>query len=697
MVEKVRLPDTDVHVLETDKMNNKRHFAQSIDCLIDAYRANQWPETASGRTGIAGISHFHLWGQPTETRAFEQAMAWANTFCPEVREWIIHLEDLPNQLLIDTALASIRKKAQKWRINYVLDDPAKGVQELEKLHSALRIHYPELDIGDPSLTFKITIPLTGRSSSYFFPLWYWLDSHGYGFQVTINLDEIVEAENLYGLALCLENLANCNTVKFADREQYRLMRDAVLDGEIDRLQPEKSVLLAEGEREKLREVIRQGVLALPSPNLSYMKTAGYYIKSSKINQLFKLAGTLTSFLTRGLQRSRELGVDQDTEAPPRILVLGWYGTETVGDKAILGGLLGEISKRHPDFELTLLSSLPFYSEQTLRELGYEQRSVVMPYDYGKIEKIMPDHDLVAIGGGPLMDLVEMLDLVLVFRIARLHGVSTVIAGCGIGPVRWPFTRLAVRYLFNGSELSIVRDQNSLHELKKLGLNTDKVICGADPSFAYTTSALDGRRNNSDAPMLGMGIRELPQKYTRDLSKQERLGLRDNLRRTCAEIADRFIGQFGGKVHLIPMHTLHVGGDDRWIQSDIVNLAENKASVIAHTDHHSARETLELIVSMDLYVSMRYHSLLFATACNVPSAVLDYSRGGKVYSFAEEADFLNSTLDIVAVDADRLWSILQELWRRRTVDADMKSDPLPGFVERSRLVGELIAVHLGQIR
>ncbi len=43
----------------------------------------------------------------------------------------------------------------------------------------------------------------------------------------------------------------------------------------------------------------------------------------------------------------------------RILIIGWYGTETIGDRAILAGLISFFSKVYRCFEIKIGSLYPF--------------------------------------------------------------------------------------------------------------------------------------------------------------------------------------------------------------------------------------------------------------------------------------------------------------------------------------------------
>ncbi len=54
----------------------------------------------------------------------------------------------------------------------------------------------------------------------------------------------------------------------------------------------------------------------------------------------------------------------------QIVITGWYGTETVGDKAILAQIMERYRAEYgPDVALTISSIHPFVTRRTLYELG----------------------------------------------------------------------------------------------------------------------------------------------------------------------------------------------------------------------------------------------------------------------------------------------------------------------------------------
>ena len=49
----------------------------------------------------------------------------------------------------------------------------------------------------------------------------------------------------------------------------------------------------------------------------------------------------------------------------RLAILGWYGTETLGDRAILAGLLSLFADLGEDVEIDLGSIHPFFTERRM--------------------------------------------------------------------------------------------------------------------------------------------------------------------------------------------------------------------------------------------------------------------------------------------------------------------------------------------
>ena len=111
----------------------------------------------------------------------------------------------------------------------------------------------------------------------------------------------------------------------------------------------------------------------------------------------------------------------------KITIIGWYGTETIGDRAILAGLISFFNKTYDDFEIKLGSLYPFFSQRTINEdYGFYKEiikkdikiDIFNSKDSKDLLNAIKDSDLVVMGGGPLMDLNELFMVEYAFKKAK---------------------------------------------------------------------------------------------------------------------------------------------------------------------------------------------------------------------------------------------------------------------------------------
>lgn len=127
----------------------------------------------------------------------------------------------------------------------------------------------------------------------------------------------------------------------------------------------------------------------------------------------------------------------------KIVIIGWYGTETIGDRAIIAGLISFFNKTFDNFELSIGSIYPFYSQRMINE-DYEFWTKILNYNLkldifdSKVTKelnnAIKNADLVVMGGGPLMHISPMYMIEYAFKKAKKEKKLTAILGCGVGPI-----------------------------------------------------------------------------------------------------------------------------------------------------------------------------------------------------------------------------------------------------------------------
>lgn len=320
----------------------------------------------------------------------------------------------------------------------------------------------------------------------------------------------------------------------------------------------------------------------------------------------------------------------------KICILGWYGTENLGDRAILDGLFHIFYRLYGKCNIFLGSIHPILTERTLLEDGriYEESCPgikIILFDEkntAELRSYIKKSELIAMGGGPFMDILELDCMDYAFRYARKLGIKTAVLGCGIGTidnVRWQETS---RRIFENSDLIIFRDKNSAEHARQRYCQEKEVYALDDPAalsiFRYKNSHPNERQN-----YLVINYRKFP-KF--DGEQECRIEKEDFLK-LIIRASECF-----PEVRLMPMHTFFVGGDDREYFTELLWGSDFKNVSVLHKPMN-LKEAYELISGAGALIGMRYHCVVMQTILNGNNYILDYTpKGkGKIGSFLQMAD------------------------------------------------------------
>ncbi|MDD3037278.1 polysaccharide pyruvyl transferase family protein [Bacteroides sp.] len=327
-----------------------------------------------------------------------------------------------------------------------------------------------------------------------------------------------------------------------------------------------------------------------------------------------------------------------------ITVIGWYGTETIGDRAILAGLIRIFGELYDDFEIKLGSLFPVLSERTLLEDGHffkscsrqhlSSMSVFPSLNHRILKKEIYSSDLLIVGGGPLMDMPLLYMLEYAFQIAQKYCVKCALLGCGWGPLHQKEYISCVNKIIQMSDLNIFRDSQSEKECRLyLSKEDSKTTYLIDPAFLaadyYLQKNIDVLRQEA---FVSVNFRDIAlDQYKGDslvYEKQFKLLLSELVEKTSVPIK------------LIPMHTFTIGGDDRIILDKIQKQMGNEQILVQH-DPLSLEETMNIYYHSLLCVGMRFHSIVLQTVLNGKNYLLDYTDPvtGKIVGMLDELQLL----------------------------------------------------------
>jgi polysaccharide pyruvyl transferase CsaB len=360
----------------------------------------------------------------------------------------------------------------------------------------------------------------------------------------------------------------------------------------------------------------------------------------------------------------------------RIVLLGWYGSDNVGDEAVLQAVVEALRSRGLH-DLHVLSVNP---AKTLTRLNLpaSPRSLLHPRT---LRAMWGARALVLGGGGLIQDGTSVYNLplyALFVAVARLLGLKVVGWGLGVEPVWTLLGKLLTRFICGASHHFSVRDHMSLCLLQRAGVPTHRVKVTADPAFLIAPEPVpDPRRGGK--PLVIFCLRQLSDNhpglnlhYLLPVSVRTRLGLgwrppparRERFVQALAQAVGVCVRRLGADVVLLP---LWPGRDD-----DMLLAVEQAAARLGVPGERLRRAQVEpspgkvagYISYADMLVSMRLHSIIFAVSEGVPVLALAYAR--KVQGVMRE---LGAARWVVEVDLrvpspEELEHKIRRLWEER---------------------------------
>jgi polysaccharide pyruvyl transferase WcaK-like protein len=334
-----------------------------------------------------------------------------------------------------------------------------------------------------------------------------------------------------------------------------------------------------------------------------------------------------------------------------ICVLGWYGTETLGDRAILDGICVVFSKTYGKAHVRLGSLNPFVTHRTMVEDGgiYAQNAPGISlscFDVKNAHALRDEikkADMVLMGGGPIMDLDELNIVCYAFHRARKLKKRTMVFGCGLGPLyQKRYEKVAERILGYADDI-VFRDRLSSEMAVR-------IFGGGNYRYAFDPAVLSvgeyvAERETGRGNGIAVNLRDFPASVYGEKNRLT-FGL---LKGLFAELSARF-----GSVVLVPMHTFGVGGDDRRFFAELLSDGGPGDVRALHTPPN-LHELYGVFSDSFGCIGMRYHSVLMQTFLNGNNVVFDYTEKG----VGKIGGFLDMLGDAGGFYESRYWNIQEE--------------------------------------
>lgn len=352
---------------------------------------------------------------------------------------------------------------------------------------------------------------------------------------------------------------------------------------------------------------------------------------------------ITPVYAKGARRTNPSGA---------ILLCGWYGTETLGDRAILGGLRRLIAEELPDVPVEIASLEPYVTHETRRVMPELNVRAVVGLAEAMERSARGDYRIVAVAGGPMMTGVrEVLDLKRLLAVAAAAGARTALLGCGLGPLERRGARFfAIRQMIRDAAICVLRDRPSAELAMEFG-RRGPTLAGIDPAFFWAEFQSEVMLEPSSRPSVALAWRDWPLvEYAADLPATAANFIKTKFESELVRLVDVLRQRGVSEVIPVCMHTLAVGGDDRAFYRRLFRDRPELGIKVAMR-RRTPVEEVTLLRRADAVVAMRFHSCVFSLALKKPFVALDYTRGGKISGLLSDTGNLDRLVSLEQFDGE----------------------------------------------
>jgi polysaccharide pyruvyl transferase WcaK-like protein len=357
---------------------------------------------------------------------------------------------------------------------------------------------------------------------------------------------------------------------------------------------------------------------------------------------------------------------------PRITLLGSNSGKNLGDAAILASIIDILSKEIPDTEFFVPTTNPaFIKKHYLQKYNIKPVNV-MPWT-GSIRlagiptlRCMAKSDLALICDGiifgkklfnPAFNF--LITLIFLLPWAKMCGCKLVCYSCGIGPFPGFWSKIFARWTINACDLVIFREEDSKRLAEELGVKKEIQITG-DAAFlnqvASEERALEICKSegiNLSQPLLGINVTKYVDSW---LSESEQVSDKSVF---LLELAR---GINGAKDSLTDPFLPLIFSTHPMDEPFCFELADYVNGKVIHNSTYLSHDIQAVMRKCSLFLGMRFHSLVLASAVECPIIGLIYAP--KVRGFMRLLDCEDLGLELSELSSDKLTDKILAAWKDR---------------------------------
>jgi len=329
----------------------------------------------------------------------------------------------------------------------------------------------------------------------------------------------------------------------------------------------------------------------------------------------------------------------------RVLLIGAYGGEHIGDAAILAGVLFRIHRRRGTTAAIVMSQRPGHTRHLLAMLDTPFKLDVEPYEPSAIRACLPRVNAVVFAGGPLIDLPrQLVKHLYTVALARRRQLPFLVEGIGPGPFpRWPSEWTARRIVGMAERISVRTSTDGESRLMR-GLAPD---LAGDPAFDYLATrgpALTRVRerdmvwierllhDTAGRVLVGVNLRPIRHLWTVGVPRAKRPAytrfVEARFEERCAEGLRLFHQRSPVPPTFIffPMNAIQFGMSDLRSAYRLARALRGEVDFRVWQGDASLDGVVALLRRLDIVIAMRFHAAIFALAQGRRVIGIDYRVG-----------------------------------------------------------------------
>ncbi|RMD86585.1 MAG: hypothetical protein D6808_02980 [Candidatus Dadabacteria bacterium] len=354
---------------------------------------------------------------------------------------------------------------------------------------------------------------------------------------------------------------------------------------------------------------------------------------------------------------------------PQITLLGSNSGNNAGDAAILASILDILSKELPNALFYVPTTNPEFIAKNYGALYNVIPVNIMPWT-GSVRllgiptiKCFRKSDIALICDGIIFDVKLfnpafnfLITLVPLVPLAKIFDCKLVCYSTGIGPLQSPAGQWMAKYVMENCDLLMMREKDSLDLCRAVGVSKEIELTG-DPAFLNRVSSTE----RASAILKELGIEKdnfmgfnVTSYVDRWLDPNSRLSDKAAFFDIVLEGIRDASKLCGFKPLLFSTHPM---------DEDIaVRLAQALNTAAISSRQYLSHDIMAVMRECSLFMGMRFHSLVFASAVGVPILGLVYAP--KVRSYFRLLQTEQYGFELKNISSDLLKASIQKAWKEK---------------------------------